>query len=927
MSIWNIDSIIFISFLVFNIIVGLYAARGVKTIKEYAIGDGQFSSMVIAATLVATWISGSNFTSTISETYQHGLYFMWAALGDVLLFMLMAWFFAPRLEEFLGKLSIADAMGSLYGNKVRIVTAIIACIGAGGIIAGQLRVAGMLMEYGFNIPSFYGVIAAAVIVGIYSALGGVKSVTFTDVLQLFTFGTVIPTLAFFIFKSIGNPDILIDTIKTNELFNYKEVFDFTRPKSFEYLLLFIYFALPGFTPAIFQRISMSANTLQIRKSFNIAGIGCLLITVLFLFVALFLLADNPSINPNDTMKYVLLNYSYMGLKGLVLAGVMAMVMSTADSFINSTAVLVIHDIFKPLKANFVSNQLLSAKIASLFIAMLGLFIAIVGNKSIMQLIISTQSIYIPMVSVSFVAATLGFRSSSKSVLISMFFGLSSVIILKFIYHVDPIHTVFIAIFNSTTALFASHYLLKQPGGWVGIKKTGPLTTVRQNRKRNIEMFFKNVSNFSLIGFLKKSTARKDYTYVALSLFGMIATYAAIFTLPSDISLKYSKIIDVIYPSMLFTITALLSQPLWPRFIKESNAIVLVWNLVIFYVIICCCFLFVLISNFASIQLTVFMLNMMLVSMLLRWQLALIMIIGGITLTTKCLKLYLGIDILDMNLSSMQFKVGYLLLLMSASLVIFSKPKQDYYDLTETRTQDLEEQIEGLDDELSRALAMKLEFIKNLNHEIRTPITGITSFSSALYDVYKTLSPEQLDSYLKAVATSSERLISLMDNILDLSKLACENYKLDLQPVNLSEIVYEVLEKTKKLYITDQDLEFITNVERNIIADCDLHYIRSTIYNLLINAIKFSKNGKIIISLHKKEHKIKFSVQDEGIGIPKMELHTIFKPFVESSRTHSKAGGRGVGLALCKKTIELHRGKIWAESNGNKGAIFYFTLKS
>jgi signal transduction histidine kinase len=259
-------------------------------------------------------------------------------------------------------------------------------------------------------------------------------------------------------------------------------------------------------------------------------------------------------------------------------------------------------------------------------------------------------------------------------------------------------------------------------------------------------------------------------------------------------------------------------------------------------------------------------------------------------------------------------------------VIFSKPKQDSYDLVETKTQLLEEQIEERDDELTRALAMKVEFIKNLNHEIRTPITGITSFSSALYDVYKTLTPEKLDSYLKAVATSSERLISLMDNILDLSKLASENYQLILKPVNLSELVYEVLEKTKKLYITDQDLEFVTNVEKNIISNCDIHYIRSTIYNLIINAIKFSQNGKIIISLIKRENKIKFIIQDEGIGIPTIELLTIFKPFIESSRTHSKAGGRGVGLALCKKTIELHGGKIWAESNGKKGAIFYFTLK-
>ncbi len=135
---FNLDSAIFIGFLLITIVVGLLSSRGIRNIKEYAIGDRNFSTATIAATIVATRVSGSDFFTYLSEAYSNGLYFIWAATGDVFCLLIIGYFFALRLAEFLGKLSIAEAMGDLYGEKVRIITAIAGCIGAGGMIAVQL---------------------------------------------------------------------------------------------------------------------------------------------------------------------------------------------------------------------------------------------------------------------------------------------------------------------------------------------------------------------------------------------------------------------------------------------------------------------------------------------------------------------------------------------------------------------------------------------------------------------------------------------------------------------------------------------------------------------------------------------------------------------------------------------------------------------
>jgi Na+/proline symporter len=189
---FDLDVAIFVTFLAGTIVVGLRSSRGTYNITQYAVGDRNFSTATLVATIVATWISGEFFYSSITEAYKNGLYSIWIALGDPLYLLCIGLFFAPRMGEFLGNLSIAEAMGNLYGDKVRVLTAIAGTIGSAGLIAIQLKLSGSIFEYALGITSIQGTIIATIIVTIYSSLGGIKSVTFTDVIQFFTFAVVIP---------------------------------------------------------------------------------------------------------------------------------------------------------------------------------------------------------------------------------------------------------------------------------------------------------------------------------------------------------------------------------------------------------------------------------------------------------------------------------------------------------------------------------------------------------------------------------------------------------------------------------------------------------------------------------------------------------------------------------------------------------------
>ncbi len=406
----NIDIIIFISFLSVIMFLGIISGRNVRSIQEYALGHRNFTTITLISTIVATWAAGDDFFVFVSESYENGLYFIFADLFGILaVLLLIGILFIPRMGEFLGKLSIAEAMGDMYGNKVKLITAIAGCVGTSGMIAAQFKIAGILFEYSLNIPSGYGILIGAFIVTIYSSLGGIKSVTFTDIIQLFMFGVILPTLALFIYSNLSNTDNIVEVLSSNDNFNYSEIFSFNSQKSLYYLFLFLFIAIPSFDPAIFQRISMAKNVFQARKAFIIAAFVYFFLGLTIAWIGIIALVIYPNRAPNEVAKHIILDYSYTGLKGLTLSGILAMLMSTADSYINSTSVLFTHDFCKAAGLK-IKNELLVSRIVALILGMFSTILALYSTN-LLQLIISTKSFYMPIVSVPFIFAIFGFRFS------------------------------------------------------------------------------------------------------------------------------------------------------------------------------------------------------------------------------------------------------------------------------------------------------------------------------------------------------------------------------------------------------------------------------------------------------------------------------------------------------------------------------------
>ena len=319
----NFDIAIVVTFLIITLIVGLGHGKKVKNIRDYALGGRDFSTAALVATIVATWASGSGFFIMLSRTYSDGFYYLFASVGGGLSLLISAFVLVPRMAEFLGKVSIAEAMGDLYGTKVRLITAIAATIGSAGLIAVQFKAFGNVFSYFLSVPSEWAIIVAGLVATIYSAFGGIRAVTFTDILQFFAFGVIIPLIGFIIWSSFYNIDYSLAQAFEEPQFNLNMIFDTENPGLLGMLVLFCYFTIPTTSAATFQRIAIGRDIKQVKKAFFISAIIYVIIKFLIAWIPFLIHIINPDIGAENLLGYIVDNYSFSGLKGLTIVAIIA----------------------------------------------------------------------------------------------------------------------------------------------------------------------------------------------------------------------------------------------------------------------------------------------------------------------------------------------------------------------------------------------------------------------------------------------------------------------------------------------------------------------------------------------------------------------------------------------------------------------------
>jgi len=229
-------------------------------------------------------------------------------------------------------------------------------------------------------------------------------------------------------------------------------------------------------------------------------------------------------------------------------------------------------------------------------------------------------------------------------------------------------------------------------------------------------------------------------------------------------------------------------------------------------------------------------------------------------------------------------------------------------------------------QLQVASQHKSEFLANMSHELRTPLNAIIGFSEVLTDRMFGELNEKQEEYLKDIYASGTHLLSLINDILDLSKIEAGRMELELTdfdlPTALDNALILVRERAGR-----RSLAFATSIDARLgQIRADERKVRQVILNLLSNAIKFTPDGgRIEVGAVPKDGFVEVSVSDTGVGIAPEDLEAVFEEFRQVGTADKKAEGTGLGLTLCRKFIELHGGRIWVKSQVGVGSTFSFTI--
>ena len=244
----------------------------------------------------------------------------------------------------------------------------------------------------------------------------------------------------------------------------------------------------------------------------------------------------------------------------------------------------------------------------------------------------------------------------------------------------------------------------------------------------------------------------------------------------------------------------------------------------------------------------------------------------------------------------------------------------------TNVNRMNDELRRLYAELEAASRHKSEFLANMSHELRTPLNAIIGFSQVMRDEMVGSVNDKQAEYLDDIISSGNHLLSLINDVLDLSKVEAGQVELQVHPFSLREALERGVVMVRERATEDGvRVAFVADPEVDVV-DGDERRIKQVIFNLLSNAVKFTPaGGEVDVSATRVNGEVRVSVADTGPGIAPEDRDRIFEEFQQSETGVGLREGTGLGLALSKRFVELHGGRIWLESEPGRGSTFTFAL--
>ncbi len=402
-----IDIAILFVYLAGILAFGLWCGKGVRTLQGYSVAGRSYGAGVIFCTLAASFIGGGFSVGNAGKVFLLGIASIVALWGFSLMQFLVATKIAPRMDCFRDMLSVGDIMARNFGIPGKILTGIFSFLVCAGIVGAQVGAMGKVFEVFIGIPPLWGALIGCGIVIAYAATGGMKAVVLTDVVQFILLAVGIPLTLILGIEAVGGWTSLVEKIPAT----HWEVPAAGTAWTALISLFLIFLLGETLVPPYVQRLLIARDAKAVRRGTFWAALFSVPFFVVSGTIGLVAFALQPSLDSNLAMPHVVNAVLPPVLKGIVVAAVIAIVMSSADSFLNAASVAVTNDIVRPLVRTPLSERrlLLIAQITTVAVGVLAIWFAI-SIQSVLDILIYAYNFWAPIILVPLIAVLMGSRA-------------------------------------------------------------------------------------------------------------------------------------------------------------------------------------------------------------------------------------------------------------------------------------------------------------------------------------------------------------------------------------------------------------------------------------------------------------------------------------------------------------------------------------
>ena len=721
----------------------------------------------------------------------------------------------------------------------------------------------------------YVTLMAAAIVTFYSAYGGIKAVTFTDIIQFITFGTLIPALALTIWYNIGaDSNLVMTALQQDPNFSLSNVVKWDA-KFLGTLALMFYIMTPDVPPELFQRMAMAKDVRQIKHSFGYSTCIIFIIRVFIIWTAILLLTDNSHLTTPEVVQYMIDKHTYVGLKGFLGVGIIALAMSSADSFLNSTSVLVANDILPNLRI-IKEASVKSASRATLVLGCLATLFSL-SIQNILQILLLAANFQVPIVTIPVLLTIFGFRTSKRVIYIGMAAGATITAILLLYYR--NINAFFPGMLTNLIFLLGSHYLFKQPGGWIKEERTDIEKVFDDDHslKVQFERGMKRLSSFQLLPYIKRHLPSKGYYYSLLGFYLIVSSYLSLYHVPHEVQAQHLWLYRFIQHAILYIVPSLILFPLWPIRLREGRFLAFVFPLLLLFPFFFLGTNIVLLSGFAPVPRLVLMLHVIITVMLSSYRVVLSLAAIGVTAAVIFFKAVIGNAVPLSDAFSIPFQIGYALLLFVTVLIALLRSKHAN-EVWREQAKFFSEAYSSNLQELLKAVKVEERFAKSLDIEGIQELEKTAKASQHLVDHFTHLVqriPLQ-EEYEKDILGVKDRLATTAQYLNQVVHRATTYLRLNLSTVSVKEMVSKTLMKVYFNDIAEEPniiVRFTSQIESKIIQ-ADVERLKDLFFNAISYTLREVSDTKRRVFISLDETKLVYklnSVAGHNKTVPALRI--------------------------------------------------------